>query len=93
MYANVAFEVFGKVQGVFFRKCTIKQAKQLGLVGWVRNTERGTVEGQAQGQADEVAELKTWLRSTGSPKSVIQDASFKDSSVEKLEFDDFVQRS
>ena len=45
------FEVSGKVQGVYFRAYTQKQAKKLGLVGWCMNTERGTVIGEIQGAA------------------------------------------
>ena len=33
-----SFEVFGKVQGVFFRKYTKQQAQALGVTGWCRNT-------------------------------------------------------
>ena len=32
------YEVFGKVQGVFFRKFTNEKAQSLGLRGWVKNT-------------------------------------------------------
>jgi acylphosphatase len=45
------FEVFGKVQGVFFRAFTEKQAKSLGLVGWCANTSNGTVVGVIEGAA------------------------------------------
>ena len=34
----VEFEVFGRVQGVFFRKFTNEKALSLGLRGWVKNT-------------------------------------------------------
>uniref|UniRef100_A0A8C5B702 Acylphosphatase n=1 Tax=Gadus morhua TaxID=8049 RepID=A0A8C5B702_GADMO len=51
---SVDYEVFGRVQGVFFRKFTQAEAKKLGLVGWVRNTEAGTVEGQLQGPGSKV---------------------------------------
>lgn len=36
---------------------TQKTAKSLGLVGWVRNTERKTVEGVAQGKEEKLAEM------------------------------------
>uniref|UniRef100_A0A7M4EBL5 Acylphosphatase n=1 Tax=Crocodylus porosus TaxID=8502 RepID=A0A7M4EBL5_CROPO len=62
---SVDYEVFGKVQGVFFRKHTQAEGRQLGLVGWVRNTERGTVQGQVQGPAAAVRQLQQWLRDTG----------------------------
>ena len=34
----VQFEVFGRVQGVFFRKFTNEKALSLELRGWVKNT-------------------------------------------------------
>ena len=34
----VEYEVFGRVQGVFFRKFTNEKALSLGLRGWVKNT-------------------------------------------------------
>ena len=43
--------------GVFFRKNTQKQGRQLGLVGWVRNTRRDTVEGVAQGDAEAINQM------------------------------------
>lgn len=46
---SVDYEIFGKVQGVFFRKFTAAEATKLKLVGWVMNTEKGTVKGQIQG--------------------------------------------
>ncbi|CAH2084955.1 unnamed protein product [Euphydryas editha] len=54
---SVDFEVFGRVQGVFFRKYTKQQADKLDLKGWCRNTSRGTVEGQMQGPLDKVEEM------------------------------------
>eukprot|EP00751_Fragilariopsis_kerguelensis_P023046 CAMPEP_0170885624 /NCGR_PEP_ID=MMETSP0734-20130129/36038_1 /TAXON_ID=186038 /ORGANISM="Fragilariopsis kerguelensis, Strain L26-C5" /LENGTH=73 /DNA_ID=CAMNT_0011271167 /DNA_START=55 /DNA_END=272 /DNA_ORIENTATION=+ len=40
-----SFEVFGKVQGVSFRRYTQKKALELEMRGWIRNTYRNTVEG------------------------------------------------
>ena len=37
----VDYEVFGRVQGVFFRKFTNEKAESLGLRGWVKNTRQG----------------------------------------------------
>ncbi|KAH3853284.1 hypothetical protein DPMN_095806 [Dreissena polymorpha] len=73
---SVNFEIFGKVQGVFFRKHTEKTAKGLGLVGWVMNTPQKTVQGQVQGREEKVAEMKKWLQTKGSPKSKIEKAVF-----------------
>lgn len=41
--------VEGRVQGVGFRYFVLKNAQELGLKGWVRNTVRGQVEVVAEG--------------------------------------------
>ena len=41
--------ITGQVQGVGFRYFVIRNAKQLGLVGWVRNRMDGAVEIVAEG--------------------------------------------
>lgn len=77
---SVDFEVFGKVQGIFFRKHTQKRATDLGLKGWVMNTAQGTVVGQLQGPTMAVRKMKDWLQKEGSPKSRIEKASFRNES-------------
>ncbi|KAM8706550.1 hypothetical protein ACLKA7_010764 [Drosophila subpalustris] len=70
------FEVFGKVQGVYFRRHAEKKAKTLGLRGWCMNTPVGTVKGYIEGPRTEVQLMKEWLRTTGSPSSNVQRAEF-----------------
>jgi len=50
---RIRFEVFGRVQGVFFRRDTARTAESLGIRGWVKNTEQGTVVGVAQSDQTE----------------------------------------
>lgn len=71
------FEVFGKVQGVYFRKHTQRKATELGLKGWVMNTAQGTVIGQLQGPRGPIEDMKMWLQKVGSPKSKIEKAAFR----------------
>ncbi|KXZ53389.1 hypothetical protein GPECTOR_7g1285 [Gonium pectorale] len=74
----VRFEVFGKVQKVFFRKHTQQEAQHLGLHGWVENTPQGTVHGEMQGPLDKVRQMKAWLETKGSPQSRIDRAVFSE---------------
>ena len=55
--------VSGRVQGVGFRDATQRRARKLGLLGWVRNGEDGTVAVHAEGDSPSVAELLEFLRS------------------------------
>jgi acylphosphatase len=51
----------GRVQGVGFRWFVHREAAELGLRGWVRNTDDGHVEIVAAGEPDQLAELKVSL--------------------------------
>ena len=62
--------VEGRVQGVWFRAHTEKKAKQLGVLGFVRNRADGTVEIVAEGKPDAVDRLVEWAW-TGSPHSSV----------------------
>lgn len=53
--------VGGKVQGVGFRDATVRRARELGVLGWVRNEDDGTVRVHAEGPDDAVAALRAFL--------------------------------
>ena len=55
------FTVHGRVQGVFFRDSTRREAQRLGINGHAVNLADGTVEVLAAGPADALAELERWL--------------------------------
>ncbi|XP_071973993.1 acylphosphatase-2-like isoform X1 [Engystomops pustulosus] len=55
------YEIYGDVQGVFFRKYTEDQAKHVAVVGWVKNTPHGTVTGQVQGSKEKVEKIFSCL--------------------------------
>ncbi|KAM7079375.1 acylphosphatase-2 isoform 4-T6 [Molossus nigricans] len=58
---SVDYEVFGRVQGVCFRMYTEGEAKKIGVVGWVKNTSKGTVTGQVQGPEEKVNSIPKHL--------------------------------
>ena len=55
------YYVSGLVQGVGFRYATVRVARRLGLVGYVRNLPDGRVEVLAEGSPESVRELENWL--------------------------------
>lgn len=54
--------VRGLVQGVWFRESTRRQAESVGVSGWVRNREDGTVEAVFEGEPHAVAQCVSWCR-------------------------------
>ena len=62
MKARAHVFVSGRVQGVFFRQNTLKRAKNLGLFGWVRNTEDGRVEAVFEGDKEKIEKIIEWMK-------------------------------
>jgi acylphosphatase len=60
--------VHGTVQGVGFRYSTQREALQLGLTGYARNLDDGSVEVVACGEAYNIEQLIAWLKA-GGPRS------------------------
>ena len=55
------FLVHGLVQGVAFRANACERARELGLVGWVRNLPNGEVEVLAAGDDALLDTFERWL--------------------------------
>jgi acylphosphatase len=52
----------GRVQGVFFRDSTRREAARRGVSGWARNTLEGTVEAVFEGDPEAVDALVEFVR-------------------------------
>lgn len=59
--AAMRVEVHGRVQGVGFRDATSRRARELGVLGWVRNEDDGRVRVHAEGPDDALAALRAFL--------------------------------
>lgn len=64
----VIARVYGRVQGVGFRYSTQYEANRLGLTGYARNLDDGSVEVVACGENEKVEQLLAWLKA-GGPRS------------------------
>ena len=52
--------ISGRVQGVWFRESTRREAVALGITGWVKNRPDGRVEVLAEGPEDQIRSLVSW---------------------------------
>ncbi|MFM8332307.1 MAG: acylphosphatase [Candidatus Methylumidiphilus sp.] len=62
MHRRVHISVSGRVQGVAYRASAQRQASDLNLNGWVRNTSDGRVEILAEGEEMAIAAFIEWCR-------------------------------
>ncbi|MBD8057787.1 acylphosphatase [Cellulomonas sp. JH27-2] len=68
--------VHGTVQGVGFRWATRREARRLGVTGWVRNVDDGSVEAVVGGEGADA--MLAWLRH-GPPGSQVTSIDVQDS--------------
>lgn len=54
------FHITGTVQGVWFRSTAKEKADALGVKGWARNSEDGSVEIHAEGSKEALLKLEEW---------------------------------
>lgn len=87
MLSRARIKVSGRVQGVYYRATTCDVARKLGLKGWVRNCEDGSVEIVAEGEKSSIEELVKWCWK-GPPAAVVKNVEVKWEEY-KNEFNDF----
>lgn len=60
MTRSVQIQVFGKVQGVYYRQSTREKALELGLFGTVQNLQDGSVLIHVEGALEKIQQLIEW---------------------------------
>lgn len=59
---HLSIQVFGKVQGVFFRASTKSKAEELNIKGLVWNNESGGVSIEAEGEGENLERFVEWCK-------------------------------
>jgi len=90
MSKQATIRVKGVVQGVGFRAYTVRQARALGLHGYVRNLSNGDVEIVVEGNEEAIERLRQLVR-RGPPLSQVEDVSIEFANATG-EFGDFSVR-
>jgi DNA ligase D-like protein (predicted 3'-phosphoesterase) len=73
--------IAGSVQDVGFREATRRLAGELGVMGWVRNADDGTVAVHAEGPPADIETLVTFLRE-GPPDATVVEVTIDEVRVE-----------
>lgn len=82
-------KITGRVQGVGFRVATVRHGHMLGITGWVRNADDGSVEALLQGPHDHIDRMLSWLH-VGPPGARVHEVSSQEAFTERR-FDRFEQ--
>lgn len=62
MKKQVSIKIYGKVQGVFFRDSSRAEAEMLGLFGFAKNEDEGTVRIVAEGDDVNLKKFIEWCK-------------------------------
>lgn len=74
MLLHYDIKATGRVQGVFYRASARTEAERLGLAGFVRNEEDGSVYAEAEGPKAALDAFVAWCRS-GPPRALVDSVS------------------
>jgi acylphosphatase len=77
MTRSVDVRVTGRVQGVSFRWYAVREARRLGLAGWVRNEPDGAVAVHLEGPDDAVEVMVAWC-GHGPPAARVDNVELRD---------------
>lgn len=78
MIKHIDISVSGKVQGVFFRVSAKEEAEKLGISGYAKNMNDGTVYIEAEGEEAALKGFVEWCKS-GPTHAEVKDISAKES--------------
>ena len=74
---RVALHILGRVQGVFYRHNAQREARKLGLTGFILNDSDGSVRAEAEGPPEKIGEFIRWCR-RGPPNAVVEDVKVRE---------------
>ena len=75
--------ISGRVQGVWFRDSAAREARRLGVRGWIRNLPDGRVETVAEGTPEAVDAYIRWC-AQGPPLARVEDLERRPEEPEDL---------
>jgi len=84
---HLDIKIYGRVQRVFYRISARREARSLGIFGYVKNMKDGTVKIEAEGDEEKLQELLAWCR-RGSIMAKVAKVDYEESGILK-EYNNF----
>ncbi len=84
---HIDIQIFGKVQGVYFRDSTKAVADQLGVTGYIKNMPDGSVYAEAEGSQFILDQFIEWCNE-GPERAVVERVEMTESEFKN--FNNFV---
>lgn len=84
MLSQFEIHIHGRVQGVGFRAAARRQARSLGLKGWVRNLADGSVKAMIGGDSEPCNRFINWCRE-GSGYSWVERVDIQEKKADHLD--------
>lgn len=83
MIKHVNLKVYGKVQGVWYRKSAQEKAIALGIFGFVKNMKDGSVYIEAEGPDELLQTFVEWCRN-GPQYAVVADVEVEEATIKSF---------
>jgi acylphosphatase len=83
MRKHLSIRVEGRVQGVFYRASARQKATELGLHGFARNEDDGSVYIEVEGEEQALNEFLQWCK-TGPPRAEVKALNHHEGAFQNL---------
>lgn len=83
MKKHLSIRVEGRVQGVFYRASARQKAMELGLHGFAKNEDDGSVYIEVEGEEQALNEFLRWCR-TGPPRAGVTAVNHLEGALQNL---------
>ncbi len=82
MVKHLNIRIYGRVQGVFYRATAVEIADSLGINGFARNENDGTVYIEAEGEEANLKKFVDWCYE-GPPRASVERVTTEESEMKK----------
>jgi len=80
MIKHLNIQIYGKVQGVYYRASAVEAANNLGIKGFARNEAEESVYIEAEGEEDNLKQFIDWCHK-GPPRAKVEQVEVNEGEI------------